>query len=118
MPIQRRHPRSPVRSPVEFTLGDPKNITFGFMTDLSQGGAFVQTAFPASPGRVVFLRVWWPGDPEERTLPGVVRWTRADGMGVQFAKLGLRETTAVREWLAGQAPRVGQTEVTAHPIAG
>jgi hypothetical protein len=117
MPEQRRHPRSPVRVPVEFTMGDPKNITFGFATDLSSGGAFVQTAFPASAGHVVFLRVWRPGWPEEMMLHGVVRWTRGDGMGLEFAKLGLREAAAVREWIAGPTPRVGQAESTAHPLA-
>ena len=30
-------------------------------------------------------------------IPGVVRWTRPDGMGVQFGLLGARETHAITE---------------------
>jgi hypothetical protein len=30
-------------------------------------------------------------------LPGIVRWTKQDGMGVQFRLLGARETHAITE---------------------
>jgi uncharacterized protein (TIGR02266 family) len=105
-PEQRRQARVPVRTPLEFTIADPKNVTFGFVTDLSAGGAFVQTAFPAPLGRAVVLRVWRPGWHEEVLLQGVVRWVRADGadgMGVEFTAIGRREAWAIADLADGAA---------------
>jgi len=92
----RRYVRAPVKAPVEFTPWDPRCIIFGFATDISLGGAFVETDFPVAPGRDVVLRVWPPGWEDEAILPAVVRWTRARGMGVQFSSVGGRETRAIR----------------------
>jgi len=91
MADQRRHPRIALRSPVEFFAADPRHVTFGFATDVSAGGVFVQTPFPAPRGRKVVLRVWRPGWTEEVLLRGVVRWTGAAGMGVKFTSLGRDE---------------------------
>jgi type IV pilus assembly protein PilZ len=38
-----------------------------------------------------------PGARAEYSLPAVVRWTGADGFGVQFGLLGARETHALTE---------------------
>jgi uncharacterized protein (TIGR02266 family) len=100
MPDRRRYFRSSLNSPVEFTGADPRNVTFGFATDLSSGGAFVQTAFPAASGSPVVVRLWRPGWPAELHLRGVVRWSRAGagaGMGVEFAAMGRREAQLVDE---------------------
>ena len=88
MPEHRRHPRLPVRGPVEFTGTDPKHVTFGFATDVSVGGIFVETPFPARAGRLIVLRVWRPAWSEEVSLRGVVRWARPGGMGVEFTSVG------------------------------
>jgi hypothetical protein len=37
------------------------------------------------------------GAEEEFALPGVVRWVRDRGMGVQFGLLGVQETHAITE---------------------
>ena len=99
---RRRHSRTWVRAPVEFTLWDPKQITFGFATDVSIGGAFVETTFPSPSGSKIVLRLWWPGREEEVLLPSVVRWTGKGGMGVEFVSIGGPETAAIRD-LVGAA---------------
>jgi len=38
-----------------------------------------------------------PGEKAPFAMPGVVRWCRPDGMGVQFGNLGARETHAITE---------------------
>ena len=50
-------------------------------------------------GAEVVIRTNLPGSSEEHVLPGVVRWTRPDGMGVQFGLLGARETHLITEIL-------------------
>jgi hypothetical protein len=104
MPDRRRQFRFPLRSPVEFTGADPKNVTFGFATDLSSAGAFVETAFPAASGSPVVLRLWRPGWSSELHLRGVVRWSRPGAMGVEFALLGAQEAGLVDELLVESLP--------------
>jgi uncharacterized protein (TIGR02266 family) len=108
MPDRRRQFRFPLRSPVEFTGADPKNVTFGFATDLSSAGAFVQTAFPAALGSPVVLRLWRPGWSDELHLCGVVRWSRRHGMGVgmgvEFESMGLREARLIDDLLGESLP--------------
>jgi hypothetical protein len=70
-------------------------MTFGFAIDISIGGAFVETVFPAATGSDVVMRLWPSGWEEELILPGFVRWTGAQGMGVEFAAVGPRETRAI-----------------------
>jgi type IV pilus assembly protein PilZ len=91
----RRYLRRPVKTPLEFTPWDPRCIIFGFATDISFGGAFVETVFPASSGSDVVMRLWPSGWDEELILPAVVRWTSADGMGVEFAAIGPRESRSI-----------------------
>jgi len=91
----RRHLRRPVKTPLEFTPWDPRCITFGFAMDISMGGVFVETVFPAARGSDVVMRLWPSGWDEELILPGVVRWTDGHGMGVEFAAVGPRETGAI-----------------------
>lgn len=102
---RRRHTRAWVRAPVEFTPWDPKHVAFGFATDVSIGGAFVETTFPSPSGSEVVLRLWWPGRQEEVLLPSVVRWTGNGGMGVEFVSIGSPETEAIRDLVtAGGLP--------------
>ncbi len=58
------------------------------------GGLFIQ-AEPAPPfGTELTIVGDFPGAPRLR-LPGVVRWARAGGFGVQFGLLGVAETRAI-----------------------
>jgi Tfp pilus assembly protein PilZ len=69
----------------------------GLGKDISVGGMFIETEAPASFGSGIVVRFRLPGHKEEMVMQGVVRWTRADGMGVQFGLLGARETHAITE---------------------
>jgi hypothetical protein len=104
MPDRRRYSRCELRSPVEFTGVDPKNVTFGFAVDLSSGGAFVQTAFPAASGSWVVVRFWRPGWAAELHMRGLVRWACSAGMGVEFAAVGWREERLIDELRGDSLP--------------
>jgi Tfp pilus assembly protein PilZ len=69
----------------------------GVGRDISLGGLFIVTANPAAFGAEVTVTVTLPGSETILSLPGIVRWTRADGMGVQFGLIGVRETHAIIE---------------------
>jgi hypothetical protein len=107
-PRGRRHHRFPLKNVVEFTLWDPKNNVFGFATDISVGGAFVETAFPAPAGSQVVVRVWPPGWPSEMLLPGIVRWGSATGMGVEFMTVGPREALGIHAMVVAYRSTVRQ----------
>jgi Tfp pilus assembly protein PilZ len=82
---------------MEFTQKNADGRGKGLARDISVGGMFVQTETPAAFGAEVIVLITLPSDPKEMRLPGVVRWKRPDGMGVQFGLLGARETHAITE---------------------
>jgi hypothetical protein len=92
--------RFAVKAPVEFSPWDPKRNFFGFATDISAGGAFIETAFPAPPISQLALRIWPWGWGEEVIVASVVRWTGATGMGVQFVSVARPEVLAIRQLVA------------------
>ncbi len=94
---QRRSARCPIDAPLTFTLKGGKQAGAGVARDISVGGMFVETETPAAFGSSVVVRVRLPGHKEEMVLPGIVRWGRTDGMGVQFGLVGARETYAITE---------------------
>jgi len=108
LPAGRRHYRFPLKNVVEFTRWDPKNNVFGFATDISVGGAFVETAFPAPAGSQIVMRVWPPGWKSEMLLPGVVRWESQAGMGVEFLTVGPREALGIHALVVEHKARVRQ----------
>ncbi len=69
----------------------------GIGRDISIGGMFVETQTPAAFGENIVVHVQLPGTNVESELPAIVRWVRADGMGLQFGLLGVRETHAITE---------------------
>ena len=58
---------------------------------------FVETTTPADFGAEVVIYITLPGEKSVFALPGVIRWTRNGGMGVQFGLLGARETYTITE---------------------
>ncbi|WP_394825831.1 PilZ domain-containing protein [Pendulispora albinea] len=94
----RRTPRAPIDLLVEFA---PKSETTdrrgGRAKDISIGGMFVETPDPPGFGAEVLIELTLPGERSAFVLPGVVRWTDRDGMGVQFRTLSARETFAITE---------------------
>jgi len=94
----RRTPRAPIDLLVEFA---PKSQNTerrgGQAKDISLGGMFVETADPPAFGTEVIVELTLPGQAASFILPGVVRWTHPEGMGVQFRTLSARETFAITE---------------------
>jgi uncharacterized protein (TIGR02266 family) len=93
MDMQRRHPRTRAEIAVHFarTQADRHTIV-GFASNLSLGGMFITTDVPLPLGTQVVVRLSVPGVSQLVGAHGVVRWTNAEGMGVQFAPCGPRET--------------------------
>jgi type IV pilus assembly protein PilZ len=91
----RRFPRVRIDQPVLFSAKGEEVSTEGIARDISLGGMFVATEVPAPFGAEVTVEISLGGS--ELVIPGVVRWTRPDGMGVQFGLLGARETFAITE---------------------
>jgi hypothetical protein len=91
----RRYERTPVDLAVEFSQRDGVERTQGRATDISLGGMFIETARPAPFSTEIVVHVSLPGQRAPFSIPGVVRWASASGMGVQFKLLGARETHAI-----------------------
>jgi uncharacterized protein (TIGR02266 family) len=95
----RRYRRAPIDVVVQFaTKGstEHRRVT-GHAKDISLGGMFVQTAEPLPFGTELVVHVKLPTQSRPFELPGLVRWTRSDGMGIQFGLIGARETHAITE---------------------
>ena len=101
----RRFTRAPLEQPLEFVLKNVEGRSKGLAKDISVGGMFVQTEIPVPFGAEVVVYVTLPGTAKEIRLPGVVRWKRPDGMGVQFGLLGARETHAITEIVKKAEPQ-------------
>ena len=102
MEEKRRHDRTPVQIPVTYHTASEATHE-GVVTDISFGGCFVEVGEVPAFGAKVTLRAQLPGQATEITLPGVVRWVKATGFGVQFGLLGVRETHALTELLRTRA---------------
>jgi hypothetical protein len=105
----REYRRFSLKSAVEFTRWDPKNNVFGFVTDISVGGARVETTFPAPIGADVLIRAWPPGWDEEILLAAVVRWKSSAGMGVEFISIGPHEALAIHALVMDHKRRAEKT---------
>ena len=97
---KRRYNRASIDLPVSFTVKGGDHAEHGIGKDISIGGIFIQTVAPAAFGAEVIVHVTLDaasGHAEAFALPGVVRWIRDRGMGVQFGLLGVQETHAITE---------------------
>jgi uncharacterized protein (TIGR02266 family) len=93
----RRFNRTPLDTPVSFSRKGSAGLTTARAKDLSLGGMFIETATPVPFGGEVVIQLRLPKTKDELTLPGVVRWVRDGGMGIQFGNLGAKETHAITE---------------------
>lgn len=97
MPTERRrHIRKRVDLPVAIELGGER-IT-AHLSDMSPGGAFIDTDVTPKFGTVVTLTIDLSGKP--LALGATVRWAKPGGIGVQFGALGAKQTYALTEFLA------------------
>ncbi len=95
---QRRHERSPINQSLTFSKKGTEAAAAGTGTDISVGGMFIQTEHALPFGSEIVVKTKIPGGGEAIfALPGVVRWSRPDGMGVQFGLLGAKETHLITE---------------------
>lgn len=93
----RRFQRASVDIEVEFEIKGSNDKRTGRATDISLGGMFVRVPSPPAFSTEVVVHFRVRGHRGLLSIPGVVRWTRTDGMGIQFGLLGARETFAITE---------------------
>ena len=93
----RRHSRTAIDVPVEFVGKGATERVAGRARDISLGGMFIETDRPLPFSAEVTVHLTLPAQKAPVALPGVVRWNRDGGMGVQFGPLGARETHAITE---------------------
>ncbi len=97
---KRRHARASIDLPVLFAVKGAASHGQGVGRDISIGGMFIETSNAAAFGAEIIVRVRLhtaSGTDRDFDLPGVVRWVRSGGMGVQFGLLGALETHAITE---------------------
>jgi hypothetical protein len=98
----RRHQRATLDVSVEFVGKGSDTRLRGRAKDISVGGMFIETTEPLPFSSEITVHVTLPSQKTPFRLPGVVRWTRDGGMGVQFGLVGARETHAITELTRGK----------------
>ncbi len=96
MDEKRSHPRVPLDAPVTCECKDAASFS-AVSKDISIGGMFLESDAQVAFGTEVVIVVRLPGAKQEMKLPGVVRWVKPGGFGVQFGLLGVRETHAISQ---------------------
>jgi hypothetical protein len=68
--------------------------------DIGTGGAFIASALVQPAGSQLILELQLPTSAQPFTLPAVVRWTRAGGMGVQFVGVDVDVLLELNDYFA------------------
>ena len=100
MQDKRVHPRTPVAVDVTCEVSGGASVS-GLSKDISVGGMFIDSGAQLSFGTQVTIVLRLPNAKADLRLPGVVRWLKPGGFGVQFGLLGARETHAISELFKG-----------------
>jgi len=89
----RTHPRVPLRLKIDY-FKDPGVFLYDYSRNLGQGGLFIETEEPFTPGTDLHLSFILPEQSETVELMGKVRWVHkrvpgkpfhgVPGMGIQF----------------------------------
>jgi len=95
---KRSHPRVPLSVPVACEVSGGASI-MGRSKDISVGGVYIESETQVSFGTQVTIVLRLPNTKADARLPGVIRWIKPGGFGVQFGLLGARETHAISELL-------------------
>lgn len=98
MEDKRVHPRVNVDSQVSCERRDGAAFT-GMAKDISIGGMFIESGEILPFGTELTIVARLPGTKADMRLPGIVRWAKPSGFGVQFGSLGARETHAISQLL-------------------
>jgi len=91
---KRGHARAPVEIAVSCERPDAAPL-FATARDIGIGGMFIESAEQPPFGTAVVVVGRLPGASHDLRLPGVVRWSKSNGFGVQFGLLGAQETHAI-----------------------
>jgi type IV pilus assembly protein PilZ len=98
---KREHPRRVIEAEVAFQVdGGPRVVAR--CRDVSLGGMFIEATNGAPYGASVRLFFRLPGLKDEALIDSIVRWVKPLGMGVQFQRMGARETHALTLLLSGR----------------
>ena len=68
--------------------------------NIGTGGAFIATAASEQAGTTLTVEVQLPTSQQTFTLPAVVRWVSAEGMGVQFVGVDVDVLLELNEYFA------------------
>jgi hypothetical protein len=93
---KRTHPRVPLHADVTCEVSGGPSIS-GRAKDISIGGMFIESEGQAVFGMQVTIVLRLPNTQADMRLPGVIRWIKPGGFGVQFGLLGARDTHAISE---------------------
>jgi PilZ domain-containing protein len=93
---KRVHPRVPLSANITCEVRGAEAIT-GRSRDISVGGIFIESEAQVTFGTEVIIVIRLPNTKADFRLPGIIRWMKEDGFGVQFGLLGARETHAISE---------------------
>jgi hypothetical protein len=96
---KRTHPRVPLSAAVTCEVTGGGVSIMGQAKDISVGGMYIESETPVSFGTEVNIVLRLPNTKANARLPGVIRWIKPGGFGVQFGLLGARETHAISELL-------------------
>lgn len=69
--------------------------------DISLGGMYIDTVRTLPFGTTLSIQLNLPALPAPVTVRAVVRWVKADGMGVAFGALRAAETWAINALVSG-----------------
>lgn len=92
---KRQFERVTAQLTVRFANGD--SVVEAKTRDVSLGGIFITTNRALPYGTVTTFELDLPALPAPAKIEGTVRWSSADGMGVQFHSLRARETWAINQ---------------------
>lgn len=92
---KRAHSRSLIRIAVTCTT-EGGAVVAGTSHDLSTGGMYIEAGEIPAFGTKLGVEIDASGLRGVH-LPGIVRWTKPSGFGVQFQLIGARETHALAE---------------------
>ncbi len=100
----RKHPRKTVALAAGWSRPDGPRFE-ARCSDVSLGGCFLEVEPGAEFGADILVHLALPpaadGHAHAAVVPGTVRWTRPQGMGIQFGLMGARDTAALLKLLEG-----------------
>ena len=92
---KRQHPRKQVDLDAVVVVVGSSDRFEGKVRDLSIGGMFFVGDKVGPFGSKVEVTLRFGGRAGDMTIPAIVRWSGADGFGVQFGLMGAKETHAI-----------------------